>query len=318
MRPNLVNTSWSAYVPLILVIVALPLTGCYTVLQKSGSYYSEFADDTEVVEERDEPIEADSVSEGYGDDGYDDTVIINRYYSGPWYDYYPYRWSLAFGYSTWPYHYGYFGWPYYGIYYNPWWNDYYYTGWCYYPRHYYGYWHGHDGWPSGDGGIRRTYTGRRTNFGGGNLGGTTSGGYGIGGSNAETGTATSSIRKEAGSGTSRKAEGTRKSARSGQKQTRIKDGGRRTGGGRNAPGNETRRDGNGGGTRKNKEINDSGRRRASKYVSNETSTGLVRFAQPSHQRSFFSTAGRDTHVRTGFSFGAPSSGRGNRSERVHR
>lgn len=259
---------------LVFVIAgSMVLPGCYTVLQKSG-YYSEFDDTSETVEMTEDVAEIDTLGTDAADSD-NQTIIINRYYDGPWYDnygYYPYRWTVGLGYGFWPYYYaGYYGWPYVGVYYSPWWNDYYYAGWCYYPRHYYGYYghgYGHHGrWFDDDYNIRRTYTGRRTTM-------TGSGGALTGGS--YSGTATSVRETSDGSRSSGKAlnknssrkTGTKKAVRDGQRQTRIKNDGSGQGRGSRdtrGSGRETRRDGGSErGTRKNSDEGSS-RRRSTRF-----------------------------------------------------
>lgn len=112
----------------LILLVALSINGCYTVLKSSGNYYSEFSSNNS---EESGSVETDTTEENAPEPEPKD-IIINNYYAddywaSPWYvspwghyryGYYPYGWSWSVGY----------GW------YDPWYDPYYnYNGWCYYP-----------------------------------------------------------------------------------------------------------------------------------------------------------------------------------------
>lgn len=129
--------------------VLVLLTGCYTVLQQSSEYYSDFDTQSKNRITRDTLIvqnewESESTSSAESDTEFTEesstgnkTVIINRFYNDPWYfgvswgNLYPYYhpywgWRVSIGWGNWPVYYD----PYW---YYPYWRPGYYWGWCCYP-----------------------------------------------------------------------------------------------------------------------------------------------------------------------------------------
>jgi hypothetical protein len=79
------------------VVLAISLTGCYTVLRESGEYYTEFRDNDYEVSDS---VETENAQETVYEEP-DQTVIIQRYYNSPWCPpYYPYSgWWVSVGYA---------------------------------------------------------------------------------------------------------------------------------------------------------------------------------------------------------------------------